>query len=195
MLVLYFSASAILYIPRLRSLWSIPEVYAPRAIWTVLVIATVLVICTESARKTRSLRPSYRGVSIEQSAGFWGRSFFIWTLPFFRSGYSKNLQLEDVPQIDPDLAEKAVWTDLDASWHRCLGSHRLLRATFAANLCVFLSAIVPRLAWAGFKLCQPFLIESAVSYLNEEPGRNRQMYSQTLVVVFILVYLGIAVSR
>jgi hypothetical protein len=151
------------------------------------------VVIAESANKIKSLRRVYRSSTAEQTAGFWSRSFFIWVLPFFQTGYRKQLQLTDIPNIDEDIEEKITFADLDSAWLRTHGSYRLLRATFVANRWSFLSAIPPRLALSAFTLCQPFLIDSAVSNLSSSSNGNQKVYGRALVGGFILVYLGIAV--
>ncbi|POR31354.1 Uncharacterized protein TPAR_08439 [Tolypocladium paradoxum] len=194
-LVLYFSASTLLALPRLRSLWLVDTDNAIRAIWTVIFIVTMLVVFVESLRKTRILQPPYKCIATEQTTSFWSRGFFVWVLPFFRIGYSKDLDLEDVPRVSEELEERATWTKLERSWRSTHGRHRLLRATFIANLRPFLSAVAPRLALSAFTFCQPFLIESSVSYLSTPEDRDHSQYGQALVGAFVLVYLGIAVSR
>ncbi|KAK3329761.1 P-loop containing nucleoside triphosphate hydrolase protein [Apodospora peruviana] len=200
MLVVYFTLSTILYIPRLRSLWLIASgpVAVPRAMWTIVFIGTASLVFLESARKTRFLRPTYKSATAEQTVGFWSRSFFIWVLPFFQTGFTRIIQLDDIPKVDQDLEEESAWTKLDESWRKVQGRHRLLRATFVANLPQFLSAITPRLALSAFTLCQPFLIEVSVSYMNtkQDAGADDNKYfGQALVGAFVLAYTGIAVSR
>ena len=195
MLVLYFTLSTLLYAPRLRSLWIIAsdDLSIPRAMWTAIFICTASLVILESARKTRFLRPGYKNVTAEQTTGFWSRSFYIWVLPFFRTGYAQILQLDDIPKVDGDLEEEAARNALDEAWHKVQGRHRLLRASlFHANIWQFSSAIPPRLALSAFTLCQPFLIEVSVSYMNTE-NRDKH-YGQALVGSFVLAYLGIAVS-
>lgn len=195
LLVLYFTLSTILYIPRLRSLWTIPDtdLAIPRVVWTVIFIATASLVILESVKKTRLLRPGYKNATAEQTTGFWSRSFYIWVLPFFRTGYAQIIQLDDIPRVDDDLEEEVARTRLDEAWKRIHGRHRLLRASiFHANRWQLLSAIPPRLALSAFTLCQPFLIEVSVSYMNTE-NRDKH-YGQALVGSFVLAYLGIAVS-
>lgn len=192
--MLYFSATSILYVPLLRSLWLIPSDYTPRALWTVIFVCNTLVVFAESVRKYGFLRPVYKGATAEQIAGFWSRSFFIWVLPLFQAGYSKDLKLRDIPKADHDLQVKSTGKDLHAAWNRIRGRHRLLRASLASNLWPVLSAIAPRLALTAFTFCQPFLVQSSVSYLSAEPDMGYESYGQALVGGFLLVYLGIAVS-
>lgn len=194
-LVLYFSASIILYLPLLRSLWLIPYGILSRAIWTATLICTVAVVFVESAQKTKFLRPQYKNVTAEQMTGFWGRSFFIWILPFFQSGYSRILQLDDIAHVDDDLQEKCTSMRLDTSWEQIRGRYRLLRATFRANMWPCISAILPRLALSAFNLCQPFLIKAAVLHMSTQTEKSNENYGQALVGAFVLVYVGIAVSK
>ena len=198
LLVLYFSASTILSIPRLRSLWliTLSSAVAGRVIWTVIFIGTVIVVFLESLGKTMFLRPSFQhNVTKEQAAGFWSRSFFVWLLPFFQVGYFRVLSIGDVPGIDDDLAEEAAWTRLYACWLRTAGRHRLIRAAFTANALPFFSAVLPRLALSTFVLCQPFIIGTAVSNLATPAQKDQEEYGHALVGAFFLTYLGIAVSR
>ncbi|ODA81829.1 hypothetical protein RJ55_00334 [Drechmeria coniospora] len=187
--------SALLCLPRLRSLWLLPIATAPKAVWTVVFALTLAVIVLESLRKTRSLRPQFRGLAMEQAAGFWVRGFFTWLLPFFRVGYKKCLELDDIPKPGADLEEAAASAKLDAAWSNVTGRHRLLRATVLANLWPILSAVPPRIALACFTFCQPFLIERAVSNLDARQDGHRSEYAWALVGAFVLVYIGIAVSR
>jgi ATP-binding cassette subfamily C (CFTR/MRP) protein 1 len=193
MLVLYFSASAVLSIPRLRSLWLISSDYTIRALWTAILVGIVLVVIAESLQKTSFLSSQYKGVTKEQTVSFWSRGFYIWILPFFQVGYSKTFQLLDIPRVDEYLEEESAWADLEASWKKIEGRHRLLRAALCANIWPFAFAIIPRLSQSVFTLCQPFLIETSVSYVAAGPEQGNQNYSQGLVGAFVLVYLGYAV--
>ena len=197
MLVLYFSISSILFIPRLRSLWLLSSASVPKGLWTAIFTVTTIIAFVESLKKTRFLRPSYRGISLEEMTGFWGKSFFIWVLPLFQAGYSKLLQLDDIPKVDTDLQEQSTWTDLNRSWNSIQGRHRLLRAAFFANHWPVLSAVMPRLALAAFTFCQPFLVNASVLYLNSGQGKDddTKVYGPALVGAFVLVYIGIAVSE
>lgn len=195
MLVLYLSLSTILSIPRLRSLWIIQSPVEAKAMWTVSLIITAATLLVESASKSSRLRPIYRGATKEQTVGFWSRSFFIWVLPFFQVGYSKLLSLGDIPAVDDGLEEESTRAKLDASWKSTKGRYRLIRATFYANVMPFVSGILPRLSLSAFTLCQPFLIESSVSYMAAPAGQEQSRYGRALVGAFALVHFGIAVCR
>ncbi|KAM4064465.1 ABC transporter [Hirsutella rhossiliensis] len=162
---------------------------------SVFVAVEALVVVLESARKTGFLQPSYKSAAIEQVTSFWNRSFFVWLLPFFNVGYSKDLDLQDIPKVSRDLEEESTRTRLTKAWRNTRGKHRLLRATFFANSWFFGAAVPPRLALSAFTFCQPFLIESSVSYLNATPDQDYSRFRKALVGAFLLTYLGIAVSR
>lgn len=199
-LVLYYSASTILGIPRLRTLWLFSSDYLiQQAMWTILLILTASVATLESFGKTKYLRPVFKNeLTAEQMTSFWSRSFFVWLLPLFRKGYSNVFLVDDLPDIDKDMKELATWTKLEAAWRRTQGrlGFRLLQATFRANKWSFISAIMPRLILSAFTFCQPFLIQAAVSHLSGKANEdNHERFGQALVGAFALVYLGIAVSQ
>lgn len=192
LLVLYFSATTLLYIPRLRSLWLITSVDTARGLWTTIFVLTAITLFVESARKTKLLRPVYQNATKEQVSSFWAQSFYMWVLPSFQVGYSKVIDLGDIPNIDEDLCEKKTGQRLEDSWQTSRGRHRMLRATFRAYLWPFLSAIAPRLALTAFTFAQPFLIETTVILMGKD--HVPKSHGDALVGAFVLTYLGIAVS-
>ncbi|ETS77362.1 hypothetical protein PFICI_11236 [Pestalotiopsis fici W106-1] len=197
LLVLYFSASAILYIPTLRSLWSMPcHTQTPGVLWVVIYVGTILLAAIESARKTQSLLyPPEKDVSPEGFTGIWSRGLFAWTLPFLRLGFSDVLQLSQIPQVGSDLRAESTLTTLRGPWQIHQGNYRLIRAVFSSNKWLFLSAVPPRLSLSAFMFCQPFLIEASVSYLNSTPDEYNKYYGRALVGAFVLAYAGVAISR
>lgn len=197
MLVLYFSVSTILALPRLRTLWLVPSEYSLKITWTSVFVFTTIIVLVESVKKVHHLQPAYKKMAPEQVVSFWNRSFFIWTLPFFHTGYSSILTIQDIPDVDTCLGSLNTSSKLDLTWDKKRLSHhfRLARATAAANSWLLVSAIVPRLSLSAFLFCQPFLINASVSHLSEKPKENSEYYGQALVGGFVLVYLGIAVSN
>ena len=201
LLVVYFSACTVLFIPKLRSLWLLDEptdVRTPAIIWTLVFSITTIIVIVESLHKHRYFEPSYKSATAEQILGFWGKSFFIWVLPLFYSGYSKTLQLQDIPYTDPDLRQQSTLGDLNRAWSRVSGKHRLFKASLLANRRTALLAVPARLSLSAFTFCQPFLIGAAVSYLRQGIPAHREngtdVYAPALVGACVLVYSGIAVS-
>jgi ATP-binding cassette, subfamily C (CFTR/MRP), member 1 len=163
-------------------------------------VTSFLLVIIESLKKTRFLRPGYKEVATaETTTNFWARSFFTWVLPFFREGYGKILGLRDIPRVDAELEEERAWRALNETWRRGKvgGRYKLIKAVGRANVWTFAAAVPPRVALAVFGFAQPFLIESAVRYLQvqERNGREgEEVYGHALVGGFVLAYLGIAVG-
>ncbi|KAL7904095.1 ABC transporter [Trichoderma velutinum] len=194
-LVLYFSACTLLAIPQLRTLWLMPSNSALKATLTVKFIATVAVVVAESSRKNKFLSQPYKKLPTEETVSFWNRGLFVWILPFFKLGYSKHLVLHDIPAIGSGLEGAASWTKLQRSWNRVTGRHRLLRATFRANIAPFVSGLIPRLTLSCFSFAQPFLISTSVSNLQLRESDDRSRYGRALVGAFVLTYTGIAIYQ
>ncbi|QGA21216.1 hypothetical protein EYB26_008926 [Talaromyces marneffei] len=195
LIVIYFSVSSILSIARLRSLWLISSAPACRGLWTAVYILTVLTLLLESVTKTRLLRPVYRSLTNEQLIGFWGRSFFVWVLPIFRTGYSKVFEVEDLPNVDETLQGSSAEKKLQASWNQTKGPRRLLKATIDAYMWPLVSGIGPRLCVTVFTFCQPFLINATVNFMaTTTTTPETKSYGQALVGAYALVYLGLTIS-
>ncbi|KAI0446909.1 P-loop containing nucleoside triphosphate hydrolase protein [Xylaria telfairii] len=194
-LVLYFSTSALTSLPRLRSLWLISTHPMPAIMWTIVWVGLATSVVVESLQKTKLLHPVYSSVTAEKSMGFWGRSFFIWVLPFFRAGYSEALNISQFPMLDSELTAQSAWKRLESAWVKSKGRYRLIRATSRAYLWLLISPILPRIALSAFTFSQPFLIETTVSLLEKKHDAVDPNFGAALIGAFLLVYLGIAISR
>ncbi|GKZ49169.1 hypothetical protein AbraIFM66951_001569 [Aspergillus brasiliensis] len=195
LLVVYYSAEVLLSLPQLRSLWQIPTAsVACRALWTTIFIFNIAVLIAESTHKLRLLRPTYQKTTREGILGFWGQSFFLWVLPVLQNGYSTVLGIDDIPEMDADQQVQLTQIQLQKGWEASTGKHRLLRSTFYAYRKTFLSAIVPRLCLAAFNFCQPFLITATIDYIQNGRTPDSKNSGQAIVGVYVLVYLGWAIS-
>jgi hypothetical protein len=117
LMVLYFFMASILALPRTRTLWILsPVVRAQAIIWTLVTVGTFLVLCLESIHKTQTVRLAYRESSKESTSSFWVRSFFIWVLPLFRTGFSTILSVHDMPDVDHSLQGTSTENRLHAAW-------------------------------------------------------------------------------
>ncbi|KAJ0160120.1 Metal resistance protein YCF1 [Colletotrichum tanaceti] len=207
LLVLYFSASTLLSLPRLRTLWLVTSAGAPKALWTVILALTTLVVPLESVGKKKFLRPPYETLTKEEETGFWGRSFFTWLLPFFRVGYSRIIHIRDIPDVDADLTGEVAGEKLKRAWAQREGRrhHALFRANCSAYRGTLVLGVVARLCLTTFTFCQPFLITATVRFMQTpetqtpetqtRPPSESQRYGRALVGACLLTYLGIAVSR
>ncbi|OOF98777.1 hypothetical protein ASPCADRAFT_394152 [Aspergillus carbonarius ITEM 5010] len=195
LLVIYYSAETLLVLPQLRTMWQIPTASeACRAIWIAIFIFTLAVLIAESMHKFRFLRPLYQKSTGEGIFGFWGQSFFIWVLPVLQIGYSKALDIGDIPELDADQQAQFTEAEVETAWETRSGGYRMLRSTFYAYRWTFLSGIVPRLCLAAFNFCQPFLITATVDYIDDSKTSDSKRSGQAIVGAYVLVYLGWAIS-
>ncbi|KAJ5354982.1 uncharacterized protein N7496_012194 [Penicillium cataractarum] len=196
-MVLYFFVATLLALPRARTLWLLSPVVKLQAIlWTLVTIATAGVLCIESIHKTQVLRLAYQQSSKEYTSSFWVRSFFIWVLPLFQSGFSSILALHDMPEVDRTLQGQSAENRLHQAWAKSQKArkYKLVRATFRAYLWPFVSAVVPRLCLTAFTFCQPFLISATLDFISDTPTSENSYYGPALVGAFVLTYLGMAIS-
>ncbi|KAH8689094.1 putative multidrug resistance-associated protein [Talaromyces proteolyticus] len=193
-LVFYFSVLGLLEIPRLRSLWMTPSVEACQGLWTAIFVVTISIVLLESATKSKFLRPTYLTVSSEELCGFWARSFFVWVLPLFRTGYSTVISISDLPQLDHDLKGNTAEEKLQGTWKEAKGRRRLIKALFWAYSWPILAAIVPRVSLIVFTLCQPFLIAATVNWIGSEVTEETSKYGQGLIGAYVLVYSAMAIT-
>ncbi|KAL4939785.1 hypothetical protein BDV06DRAFT_230810 [Aspergillus oleicola] len=197
LLVLYFSATTICQLPRLRSLWLIPSVDACRYIAVVTLLCTIAVVMLESVPKTKVLRHTHDQPTKEQRSSFWSRTLFLWVLPFLRIGYQKALGVDDIPQVDASLQGQVSGDRLKSAWKpdRKGSKFRLVKAVVRAYGFAFIAAMPPRLALSCFTFTQPFLITAAIGYIGGSSVSEPRVYGLGLVGAYVLVYLGIAVAK
>ncbi|KAJ5603346.1 ABC transporter integral membrane type 1 [Penicillium hordei] len=153
----------------------------------------------ESVPKTKILHSDYCGSSgtDEGKLGVWGRSFFIWVLPFLQIGYRESLKIEDVPEVDTNLQGQCSGGKLRKSWDSVKknGAPHLIKAVFRAYGWAYVSAIPPRLAYSCFTFAQPFLITATVNYIGGPSSSEPRIYGNGLIGAYVLMYMGLAVSK
>ncbi|KAJ5949963.1 ATP-binding cassette transporter [Penicillium verhagenii] len=196
-LVLYYSASTLLSLPQIRSLWQIPDsTMACRIPCIMILILNFGMLVAESIHKLNFLNPNHQRKSAREATyGFWGQSLFLWTLALFQTGYSKALTIEDIPEVDVDQQAQRTEEVLQIAWTATKGRHRLMKSVFSAYRWTLVFGVVPRLCLAVFTFCQPFLINTTVNYMNEDATVDTKQRGQGIIGAYVLVYLGIAVSN
>ncbi|WYZ45022.1 hypothetical protein EsH8_VIII_000338 [Colletotrichum jinshuiense] len=199
LLSLYLSASIILGIARVRTIWLLPSDGPLQAIATISFVLTLAVLVLESIEAKKIVcipdNSNSKNATPEQSSGFWARTCFSWLARTFYLGYSKVISLSDLPQLDPSMESHILHKDLTVSWDKYnhQSRHSLVKACFWSYLMPFLSPIIPRLFLTVFTFLQPFLVNTTVTFVGKEnPEVN---YGRGLIGAWALVYLGIAVSN
>jgi ATP-binding cassette subfamily C (CFTR/MRP) protein 1 len=157
-------------------------------------IITVLTLVVECFTKADLLRPQYQHITKEQVQSIWGHTFFTYTIPFFRAGFSNILHLDHVPNVDQDLQSQLAGQKLRDAWVSTKGKHRLVKAALAAYPWFFSSAILPRILLTMFTFTQPFLITATIQFMQRPITDESKHFGGALVGAFFLMYVGLAVS-
>ncbi|KAH9237240.1 hypothetical protein K456DRAFT_1759479 [Colletotrichum gloeosporioides 23] len=200
LLSLYLSASIILGIARVRTLWLVSVRGPLPAIATVVLVFTLVLLVLESIEAKKRLAapgvsPDGKHATPEQTSGFWSRTCFAWLATTFYLGYSRVISLSDLPGLDSNMESRVLHQNLAAAWDKYdhQSRHSLLKACFRAYLLPFLAPVIPRLCLTVFTFAQPFLINSTVTFVSN--GKPDVSYGRGLIGAWALVYLGIAVSN
>ncbi|KAJ5307053.1 hypothetical protein N7508_006068 [Penicillium antarcticum] len=198
LMIIYFAVTTILSLARARTLWLLSAATPKLAVlWTLICVGRAAVLSIESVHKTQRVRMAYRQPSKEVTASFWVRSFFIWVIPLFRTGFSTILTVHDMPNVDSSLTGAEAEKKLLTAWSRVRpgSKHRLLRAACHAYFLPLIGAIIPRLCLAAFKFCQPFLISATLNFVSSPSTPENKIYGPALVGAYVLTYLGMAISN
>ncbi|KAM0462124.1 hypothetical protein ACHAO4_001319 [Trichoderma viride] len=151
----------------------------------------------ESQTKTRWIQWDTVSHSPEETAGFFGLAAFSWIWKLFAIGRQKVLVLDDLFSLDRHMASDTLRMKLQTSIKASSThghKHGLAKALAKSLLGSFLLPIPPRLALSAFRFCQPFLINSLLSYLLILASERPVNYGYGLIVATFFVYGGIAVS-
>ncbi|TDZ71708.1 ABC transporter atnG [Colletotrichum trifolii] len=123
LLSLYLSASIILGIARVRTLWLVSPGGPLPAIAIVVLALTLAVLVLESIEAKSRLAasdslPGGKYATPEQSSGFWSRTCFAWLATTFHLGYSKVISLGDLPGLDSDMESRVLHGSLAVAWDK-----------------------------------------------------------------------------
>ncbi|KAJ5712805.1 ABC transporter integral membrane type 1 [Penicillium malachiteum] len=201
-LLLYLSSRSLLGVARIRTLWLITGARNAAIPFTLGFVCTLLSLFLESKEKRKILVPNVeKPETPEPYSGIWKRASFLWLAATFRRGYVKVMSVHDLPELDPKLNSQVVSQELHDSWRQVRmfknlsilsTRHALVGACFKAYFAPFLSGVLPRLLVSGFTFCQPFLMNSMVSWIEDS---DAPMYSgKAMIGAYALVYMGMAAS-
>ncbi|KAJ6024382.1 ABC transporter integral membrane type 1 [Penicillium herquei] len=195
-LVLYLSSRSLLGVARIRTLWLIPGARNAAIPFTLGFVCTLLSLFLESKEKSKILvSNTEKPKTPEPYSGIWKRASFLWLAATFRRGYVKVMSVHDLPELDPKLNSQVVARELQDSWRQVRdksAKHALLRACFKAYLTPFLSGVLPRLLVSGSTFCQPFLMNSMVSWTENSDAPMSS--GKAMIGAYALVYMGMAAS-
>ncbi len=106
-----------LNLPRLRTAWILGDGYVIAGIFTVIFFLQIMLLVLESTQKWKHALGTPELIPPEERQGIFGRTFFWWLMPMFLKGYSRDLSMDDLFQIDADLKGEILHTRLLRSWN------------------------------------------------------------------------------
>jgi ABC-type multidrug transport system fused ATPase/permease subunit len=195
----YLFVTILLDIAQTRTLWlasvSSDEITYSR-LFTTGVVAKALLVILESQQKTRWLIWDTKEYSPEETSGLYSLGAFAWLNKLFLIGYKRTLTLDDLYPLDQAMSSNILRTKfanfiLKGPRNRKNG---LAMSTAKALAIPLLLPVGPRLALSAFQFCQPFLINSMLSYLQIPSEQSSRNDGYGLIGAAALIYTGIAIS-
>lgn len=133
--------------------------------------------------------------SPEQTTGIAGLGAYVWLNRLFLNGYRKVIRLDDLYLLDSNMSAENMMGRLTRVLRTSGGSKfRLARALVKTLTVALLAPVGPRAALIGFTFCQPFLINSTLSYLERPTGERDPNVGYGLIGATVLIYGGMALS-
>jgi ATP-binding cassette, subfamily C (CFTR/MRP), member 1 len=118
LLSLYLSASVLLGIPRLRTLWLISGSRAPPGLMTVIFSFSTIALILQSTENKAGLKSYKLDAAPETWSGLWSRTGFVWLLTTFRLGYSTIISVDDLPPLDTKIESRVLRKTLVKAWSK-----------------------------------------------------------------------------
>ncbi|KAH8736482.1 P-loop containing nucleoside triphosphate hydrolase protein [Ilyonectria robusta] len=167
-------------------------------IFTGVIATKAVLLAVESTNKSKWVRwDTDEPHSPEETSGIFGLGVYFWLNSLFLSGYRKILQLDDLYPLDRSLKSHSLHQrfqhhlDYEKLRRDDYGLLKVLMRTLTFPL---LLPIAPRLVELGFKFCQPFFINSLLSFLSRDEDSNSSNFGYGLIGASILIYGGMALS-
>lgn len=167
-------------------------------IFTGVIATKAVLLAVESTNKSKWVQwDTDEPHSPEETTGIFGLGVYFWLNSLFLSGYRKILQLDDLYPLDRFLKSHSLHErfqhhlDYEKLRRDDYGLLKVLMRTLTFPL---LLPIAPRLVELGFKFCQPFFINSLLSYLSRDEDNNSSNFGYGLIGASILIYGGMALS-
>ncbi len=213
LLNIFLALTTLFDIARSRS-YSVQEYnHLVSIVFTSRVGVKCILVLLEAHGKRKHLLPGFRSYPPEATAGVYSRGLFVWLIPLFRKGFSNALSVDDLFHLDNHLKSERLYERLQSAWEQCMfaptrpialnlsgvrmsnmGPNSLLGLTFRRLKWPILAVVAPRIALIGFNFCQPFLINRAISYSQQEAIPISDEIGYGLIGAFAIVYIGIGVS-
>ncbi|KAI0543772.1 P-loop containing nucleoside triphosphate hydrolase protein [Xylaria curta] len=192
----YLIFTVLLDIARVRTQWLSKYTDGVAATLTASLAVKAVLLALEAAEKRRLLLGSNPEYPPESTSGPFSRGLFLWLNSLLVSGFGKVLSLADLPSISEKLESRILARDLSATWDKCnrKSRHALALATVLTFRWEVFLITFPKLAYVALSLSQPFLIQEAVSFVQNAETTDRNNIGYGLIGGFALVYIGLAIT-
>lgn len=197
----YLFLTILLDIAQTRTLWlasRTQDEFTITRVTTAALIIKAAIALLESQHKNRLASLDLKHHSPEETTGIYGLGAYVWLNRLFLAGYSKVLKMEDLYPLDSSMKSEALETRLASFIEKTeysgqrFGLAKALGRTLAVSL---LTPVGPRIALTGFTFCQPFLINSTLSYLSEPSATRNPSTGYGLIGATVIIYTGMALSN
>lgn len=185
-----------------RTFWLLGPSHYDRTVARLLTASIALkaiILCLESVSKNRWIHWIASEHSPEESSGIFSLGVFFWLYRLFLRGYKNILAIDQLYPLDPDMRAETLYRKLASKMrvHRYRDEPKfgLFKDLFRALAGPLLLPIAPRAAMIGFTYCQPFLINTMLSYLDDTSEYRRDSLGYGLIGASAIIYTGIAVSQ
>ncbi|KAI5195395.1 putative ABC transporter [Aureobasidium subglaciale] len=195
LLSVYLLLSVVFDAAQVRTLWLTNRTNVA-AVQTASIAVRTILLFLEAQSKTSYLKLPFKDYPPEAKSGILNLSFVWWLNQLFAKGFRKLITTEDLFALDHTLRSEAVGRRLQVNWDRRASRARsaLPKAVLVSLEWDLLLAVFPRLCLVGFTFAQPFLITSAINYVDGPASASNTNLAYGLLGATFLIYLGISVS-
>ncbi|KAJ5096778.1 hypothetical protein N7456_007499, partial [Penicillium angulare] len=196
----FLSLTTLFDIAQVRTLWLLannPTELIYVKLLTAAIVCKAVLFVLESLQRRSWLRWDWKIHSPEETTGIYGLGSYFWLAPIFAQGYKKILDLSDLYPLDQKVAVETLQPSFARyAKNLCFNGDKngLTKALARALLLPILLPVLPRIALLAFSLCQPFLIESILSWLEEPNNSLKTDKGYGLIGGTVLIYGGIAIA-
>lgn len=197
----YLFLTILFDVVQIRTLWLASTTHDEAVITQLMTAALALkafISFLESQHKTRWLQLDRKSQSPEETTGIYGLGAYLWLNRLFFEGWRKVITMSDLYPLDTSMSAEGLEERLSSILRDCKYRGKkfgLGRALIKAMTVALLIPVGPRIALIGFTFCQPFLINSVLSYLEGPAGIRENNVGYGLIGATALIYLGIALSE
>ena len=185
-----------------RTLWllrSSSQGDASAQLLTVSVVLNAIVLCLESVPKTSWIDWESKEHSPEESSNIFSLGVYFWLNRLLFSGYSKVLSVDDLYPLDENIKSSSLYSQFAAKARFDTYSRdpnwALFKDVCRTLVVPLLRPIAPRVALIGFSFCQPFFLNTMLTYLSTPENSQSDNLGYGLIGASAIIFTGIALSQ